>query len=331
MNVDAVVESLGVQNTWQRKSLAERIRLAHPDWVSIQFVPYAYANHGLVGARTLPWSSLRGRLGTHIMFHELWIGAHHGASFRERVTGRLQRMGIQNLYHVLSPDVVHCSNRLYSDMLSRVGIYNKILPLVGNIPVQSSVGDPYEEVVSGFTPGLRRSSWTVVALFGAIHRSDNLLSTLRWLQHLCNRNSKQLLVVSLGNCPTAAQIFAELMPQLPAAGRPTFLVKGHLEAAALSAWMRFADCALATTPMNIIEKSGSAIAFAEHGVPVIVTDRGSRVRGHPVTNDVHSTRFWLFGDRHLEDFCHLPPRRVPESRLQEVANQLLTDLKLSLV
>ena len=42
--------------------MVERVRMAEPDWVSLQFVPYAYAHRGLVGRSTLPWEKLRGRM-----------------------------------------------------------------------------------------------------------------------------------------------------------------------------------------------------------------------------------------------------------------------------
>jgi hypothetical protein len=326
LNVDAVVECLGAPNSLSRACLAERVRHARPDWVSFQFVPYAYAHRGWVGRRTLPWKALRGRLGTHLMFHEIWIGAHQGAPFRDRAMGALQRMGIQNLMRELRPDRVHCGNRLYSAMLLRAGLSSRLLPLFGNIPVRIKAPDPYEEVLAELVPGRTRSGWVVAALFGTIHPSEHLLPALRWLQEYCMRQGLQLLVVSLGHCPTAQKIFAALAPQLPPEGRPIFLVKGRMDSAALSPWIRWADCGLATTPFNIIEKSGSALAFAEHGVPVIVMDAGADVRGVALPKHDLAPDFWLFGDQQLEALNGLPPRREPQPRLEQVAKQFLSDL-----
>ena len=326
LNVEAVVECLGAPNTSTRASLVGRVRQSKPDWVSFQFVPYAYAHRGWVGRRTLPWEALRGRLGTHLMFHEIWIGAHQGASLRDRAMGALQRRGIQNLMCQLRPDKVHCSNRLYSAMLLRAGIPNQLLPLFGNIPVSTAVLDPYEQFLSGLVPGPPRSGWVVAALFGCIYESEHLLPALRWLQECCLRQGQRLLVVSLGHSPTAETTFARLAAQLPAEGRATFLVKGRMDSAALSPWIRWADCGLATTPFNIIEKSSSAVAFAEHGVPVIVTDAGAAVRGLALPRQDLAPEFWLFGEKRLEDLHGLPPRREPQPRLDRVAKQLLVEL-----
>jgi hypothetical protein len=326
LNVEAVVECLGTPNTSMRASLVGRVRQSKPDWVSFQFVPYAYAHRGWVGRRTLPWEALRGRLGTHLMFHEIWIGAHQGASLRDQAMGALQRRGVQNLMRELRPDKVHCSNRLYSALLLRAGIPNRLLPLFGNIPITTAALDPYEQVLAGLVPGRLRSGWVVAALFGSIYPSEHLLSALRWLQECSLRQGQRLLVFSLGHSPTAEKTFAGLAPQLPVEGRAAFLVKGRMDPAALSPWIRYADCALATTPFNIIEKSGSAVAFVEHGVPVIVMDAGADVRGLALTRHDLFPDFWLFGDKRLEDLKGLPPRRDPQPRLEQVAQQFLSDL-----
>jgi hypothetical protein len=326
LNVDAVVECLGPPKSTLRACLADRVRASEPDWVSLQFVPYAYAHRGWVGRRTLPWQALRGRLGTHVMFHEIWIGAHQGAPLRDRAIGALQRRGIQNFMRELRPDRVHCGNLLYSAMLLRAGLPNRLLPLFGNIPVCISEHDPYEDFLSGVAPDSTRSGWVVAALFGSIYSSENLLPALRWLHASCLRQGQRLLVVSLGHCPTAESTFAALAPQLPVEGRPTFLVKGRLDSTALSAWIRWADCGLATTPFNIIEKSGSAVAFAEHGVPVIVMDEGADVRGVAFPRQDLAPEFWLFGDQRLEALHGLPARRDPQPRLAQVAKQFLADL-----
>ena len=325
-SIDSAVECIGSPNSSLRSSLVARLNEFRPDWVSFQFVPYAYAERGLVGRDTFPWQQLRGRIGTHLMFHELWIGAHKGASLRDRAIGALQRKGIQNVVRELQPNVVHCTNRLYSAMLHRVGIQNNVLPLCGAIPVLPVGPDPYEEVLVSLHHGRRRSGWIVAALFGSIYPSENLLPALQWLQDRCLRQGKRLLLVSLGKCPSAESTFQALAAGFSDAAKPAFFVKGRLNAAALSSWIRSADCALATTPFNIIDKSSSAVAFAEHGVPVLVIDAGADVRGASLPRQDLAPEFWLYGDQRLDALNGLPPRRDPQPRLDQVAKQFLADL-----
>jgi len=281
-----------------------------------------------VGARTLPWHALRGRTGTHVMFHELWIGFYQDASLRARVIGALQRRGIQRLIRNLHPDRVHCGNPLYSAMLHQAGIANCLLPLFSNIPVCAHTCDPYEVLLATVNPSRSRSGWVVAALFGSIYPTVNLLAALHWLQDLCLRNGQRLLLVSLGYSSTAEATFAQLAQQLPAEGKPIFLVKGRLDSACLSSWIYSADCGLATTPFNIIQKSGSAIAFAEHGVPVIVMDAGADVKGVALPERDLAPEFWLFGEKRLAALNGLPPRRDPQPRLEGVAKQFLEDLQI---
>ncbi len=325
-NVESVVECLGPPGSSLRSSLVARLNEFQPDWVSLQFVPYSYAERGLVGPDTLPWQQLRGRIGTHLMFHELWIGAHKGASLRDRAMGALQRRGIQNVVRELRPGVVHSTNRLYSAMLQRVGIQNNVLPLCGAIPVTSVGPDPYDELLASIHHGSRRSGWIVAAMFGSIYTSENLLPALQWLQDRCLRQGKRLLLVSLGKCPSAESTFQSLAAGFSDATKPHFFVKGRLNASALSSWIRCADCALATTPFNIIDKSSSAVSFVEHGVPVIVMDAGADVRGLAFPRQDLAPEFWLFGDKRLEDFHGVPPRREPQPRVVRVAKQFLVDL-----
>jgi hypothetical protein len=303
------------------------VKAFNPDWSSFQFVPYAYASRGLVTPLTLPWKRLKGRVGTHFMFHEIWTGAHYGATLRERMVGFLQRRGIQAVVRAVRPQVVHSSNLLYSAMLRGAGIENSVLPLFGNIPIILSGFDPYDEVVSGLCPGSRRQDWTVAAFFGSIYPSEKILLALTWLQNLCQRQQRRLLVVSLGHCPSAESSFGTWARTLPASGRPHFLVKGPLESDVLSGWIGAADCGLATTPLNIIEKSGSAVAFAEHGIPVIVMDAGAPVRGLSLSQTDLAPDFWLFGDERLLQMEDLQPRRAPRSRLDQVARQFMKDLE----
>jgi hypothetical protein len=328
LNVDAFVESIGPTHSPARKYLSNRLKYYNADWLSFQFVPYAYASRGLVRRSTLPWDVLRGRLGTHIMFHEIWIGAHQGAPLRHRIVGALQRRGIVNIMQELRPDISHCSNRLYSSMLHQARIKNQILPLFGNIPLCFSTQDPYEQILKALLPGAARSDWVVAAFFGTIHPSKDLLPAIKWLQAACQCRGKRLLVVSLGHCPSAKSTFSTLSYQLPTNNKPLFNIQGKLDSIILSSWLRFADFALATTPFNLIEKSGSAIAFAEHGVPVIVIDKGADVRGSVFKQQDLAPDYWLFGDSRLDNPLGLPLRREPKRRLEQVARQFLMDLQV---
>ncbi|MCP9929770.1 glycosyltransferase [Cyanobium sp. AMD-g] len=324
--IEASVQSLGAPDSSLRASLAERVQQNNPDWVSLQFVPYAYANRGLVRSSTLPWRKLRGHLGTHIMFHEPWIGAHVGASLRERAVGLLQREGIKRAMRELQPNLVNSTNPLYCSMLFQSGIPSTRLPLFGNIPIQPETSDPYSELITTFTRDMSRSDWVVAAFFGRIHPSTNLLAAVRRLHSKFRFQAKRLLMVSLGHCPSAVSTFKTLAHHFPHDDAPHFLVQGMMEPAALSSWMRYSDCALSTTPFIVIEKSSSAVSFVEHGVPVIVIDAGAPVRGVSLSNQDLAPDYWLFGDKRLDSYEILPPRREPQPRIGLIGHRFMTTL-----
>ncbi|QPN69522.1 glycosyltransferase [Synechococcus sp. CBW1108] len=327
-NINVFFHKLGPSYSNSHSDFAERLRQAKPDWVSLHFVPYAYAHRGFVGKRTLPWRDLRGRLGTHILFHEIWIGAHRGAPWRQRATGLIQRLGIQQAMQELRPDVVHCTNPLYSAMLNRAGIANKILPLFGAIPIINNGHDPYSRLFTSLVAGSKKSEWVVAAMFGSIYPSQNLLRALSWLNDRCCSQAKRLLLVSLGNSPTASSTFEALAAGFSERRTPFFHTTGKLDTSTLSSWILGADCGFSTTPFNIIEKSSSAIAFVEHGIPVIVMDPGSAIADLPFQQLDLAPEFWLFGDKRLEELDLLPPRREPFPRRDFVVDKLLNDLKI---
>ena len=325
--VDVTHVAFSPSSSTGESHILELIEHIQPDWVSLHFVPYAYAKRGLVGRHTLPWSKLRGRTGTHIFFHEIWIGVHVGASWRHRMMGSLQRRGIKQAMQLYRPDIVHCTNSLYSALLHDVGIANHIMPLFGAIPSTGSIIDPYAALAHSFLPKAKRCDWIVATLFGAIHNSAKLLDGLQWLHRKSRGIGKRLMVVSIGYSPHAPYIFKSLSSSFPAPSKPFFHVQGKISSSSLSSWISSSDCGLSTTPYNIIEKSSSAVAFAEHGIPVIVVDAGAPVRGIDIAQVDLAPDFWLLGDQRLEAFSLLPPRRPPKSRMDSVVNQFLSDLK----
>lgn len=325
LGLDARVECFGIEGSATRATLVDRVLSHRADWISHQFVPYSLSPRGFVGPHTLPWRQLRGTVGTHFMFHEIWIGGSQGASFRDRLIGSTQRRGIRKILPLLQPNRVHCSNPLYQAMLSRVGIQARVLPLFGSVPIASNPNDPYFFLIEGFAPLSSRDNWLVLAFFGNLYPCANLTAAISWLHSLSARQGKSLLVVSLGHSSAAHSTFEQLSSHHNASNIK-FFIKGPIDTSSLSPWLQCADLAFSTTPYNIIQKSSSAVAFAEHGVPVVVVDPGTPIRSLPFTPSDLSPDYWLFGDPRLNPPNCLPPHRPPMARLPHVAAQLLADL-----
>jgi hypothetical protein len=50
-----------------------------------------------------------------------------------------------------------------------------------------------------------------------------------------------------------------------------FLDKGELPTVLISSYLQSADFGIATSPLSLIQKSGSVAAMLEHGLPVVVS------------------------------------------------------------
>jgi hypothetical protein len=325
-SIDSSVFAIDKHKDPNHKKLIDFIQYFKPDWTSLQFVSYAYAKRGLITPFSLPWQKIKGRVGTHILFHETWNGAHVGASLKQRIIGLLQRFGIQYVVFRMKPNIVHTTNPLYVAMLGYLGISSTMLPLFSNIPISTSDLNPYEPLLARLVSGSTSKNWLIAALFGSIHPSSNLLYAISWLHSVSSRDSKHLLVVSLGKAAGASSIFENLANSLSSTSDVFFHVVGKLDASDLSLWIKNADCCLCTTPHNIIQKSGSAKAFLEHGVPIIAMDHGSSVRCVSYKSLDLTPDIWLFGDPRLVSSHSLPPRKAPSSCIDEVALQFLADL-----
>ena len=81
----------------EQQTLQELCTEFSPDWISLQFVPYAFHPKGI------PWSlgrllkTLAPKARLHIMFHETWTGPHLSASLRDKAYGLLQRVTLKHL------------------------------------------------------------------------------------------------------------------------------------------------------------------------------------------------------------------------------------------
>jgi hypothetical protein len=131
-----------------------------PDWISLQYVPYAFQSKGFPFGlynclrEVLPLAQLE------IMAHELWINPK--SSIKNWFISSAQRYLTLSLFRRLHPRVLHTSNHYYQKLLSASGFTTEQLPLFSNIPYAPAA----------CLPKLTKSSWTFV-IFGSIHRDWN--------------------------------------------------------------------------------------------------------------------------------------------------------------
>src|SRR3954469_6754207 len=89
-----------------------------PDWVSLQFVPFAFNRKGVIAAEGQWLARLLGRHRLQIMLHELWVEPLPGrVALRRRILRAAQRSFILRLLKHAKPALLHTSNAAYQALL----------------------------------------------------------------------------------------------------------------------------------------------------------------------------------------------------------------------
>jgi glycosyltransferase involved in cell wall biosynthesis len=296
----------------ERFSAAQKfIEAFSPEWISIQFVPYAFHPKGLPFGLVGYLRSLSNGRKIHFMFHELWVGLYGEVSFKNKIVGKLQKLIIRNLLSSLRPNFVTTTIPIYKQNL--LNERKEILPLFSNIPV----------IVDFETFQKSTNDITVTAIhFGSF--SGNLKEFRDQLIHLksiSEISKRKLNLVVMGEGGPfklqALNIAYELL------GREQVSDLGKLSFEDVSKNMLKADIGISRADYVMFGKSGSTIAMLEHGLPVIL--RGKR----PVNSSYEKIE--EFEDQLIfssDEIKLLPRKRLPISQLEKVSLTLTKNFAL---
>lgn len=269
-------EVLPVRRQTLAESLADDGRAARawldefaPEWTSLHFVPYAFDPRGLFGGRVpLLAQVLAAGARRHVFFHEIWIAFAHGAPWKERAVGFLQRRALARLLQEVAPAVVQTSNACYRHALGTLGCTASELPMFGSVPLRSGVAPAQWP---GVAPGA-----LVCGTFGTLHPNWEHEPFLTDFAQLAAARGRRAVLVAAGELRHGAPLFAQLAARWR--GRVDCLALGAQSSAQLAeAFARF-DFAVTASPATIVGKSSSAAALREHGLRVVVTNAGQPPR-----------------------------------------------------
>jgi hypothetical protein len=300
----------------RHRSAAEFVAAHRPDWVSLQFVAYAFAADGVVFRWVPRLAALLAGRRVHVMFHEIWIGASTEYGPKDRLIGTVQRLAIRRLARRLRPSAVHTSNAAYQRLLAGIGVRAERLPLPGNIPIA-----PSGSAIPGW-PAFDRAKCWVGGVFGTIHPRWQAEPWLEESASLAAGAGRRLVLVQMGEAgPAGASTWARL------AGTYRDRVECHAlgprEPQEISRLLAQLDFGVATSPWALIEKSGATAAFLDHGVPVLVPRDDWRLRdGFTPAPAGHCLLFRSAATL----FRHLPANPTPRDRTPGIARHLIHDL-----
>lgn len=313
----------------------ERVALARewvdgfgPDWVSLQFVPFAFHLKGLCFGLGKKISAIAPDAKWHIMFHELWLGLGENASWKHRLWGMLQRSIIRELMTRLKPCVVHTQAEPYQKVLECEGITAGLLPLFSNVPLVA--GNGWKEILEPLTVETTgqvsaREEFYLAGVFSAVHPEWNVEDAVNLISPLIQRTNKRLALVFFGRSGLSSTTFDRMKAALRT--QAVIVVVGEQSVANISKILQTLDLGLATSPRQLIQKSSSIAAMLEHGLPVLVTRNDWRLRGEKAQPTDRLAR--LLSPKLFAELGTLPTRDIihmQECGVRLVANKLLQKL-----
>jgi len=290
----------------------ETLEEFNPDWTSLQFVCYGFDPKGFIRDRVEGLARLLSSRPAHMMFHEVWAGLKRGAAWKERLAGAIQRKSVLDLVRRIRPRLVTTTNAVYRAVLRKCGMEAEEYPLFGNVDVTT----PIPLLQGG------EARWRF-GFFGTIQLEwspEPLFSRIAEAARRCGRRPSMLWLGRPGRGERLwNKISRDYTPEM------SFLPVGPQPAACISALLNTLDVGISTMPLELIMKSGTAVAMFEHGLPVVVSRR-EPFRGIDVAEPEEPLICRLdatFTDRLAAGLPHGPRG----SRLPEAAARMSRDLE----
>ncbi len=237
------------------------ITLFDPDFLSLQFVPFAFQIKGLPCGLGNYLQMIAGQKKWHIMFHELWVGMEKGAPGKEIIWGYIQRRIILSLIEKLQPALIHTQSSLYKAQLKQLGVDAMLLPLFSNIPIVES----NLVYLAKKKDGEHKRKTISLALFGGLHPGAPIRQFAQEVKTYSNKTGIVVSLLILGRGGKEQKYWKQ---EWEKQGMPIDLM-GEQPPEEISKALCRASYGITTTVFEKVEKSGSVAAMLEHDLNVI--------------------------------------------------------------
>lgn len=221
--------------------------------LSWQMAPYGFHPRGLLATQGA-W--LRRQMGPtaclQLFVHEIWLGAKRESPLRERLVGISQYQSWRRLLKVAEPAQIDTQATPYQHLLQRLsGKPVGLVPLCGNVPV---IPQPRRSPEAPFRAGF----------FGTLHEPWDETWLFDQLRAIGQQVGKPVEVMTAGRMGLDGERrWARWREQPPQGLR--FVRWPGSEPTSISAYLWQLDLGLTTTPLALLEKSGTVAAMREHG------------------------------------------------------------------
>ena len=246
----------------QKTTYRERFKLSQglvddlqPNWVSLQYVPYSFHPKGLPFWLPRFLKKLKGNHQWHIMFHEVLTP---GSNFFSKIIRLTQILLTKKMSNITRVSLINTSITPYSELLYKLGINSRILPLFSNIPISNS-----------FSNHKINSEIITIGLFSKFKLNDPIRNTLMEIFSLVKKEGFKLKFLLIGGSIIDCNNF-EHFCRLNYIDKLEVEKTGFLNEEEVSLKIRECDIGLSPVKSSILGKSGSALAFVEHGVKLVL-------------------------------------------------------------
>jgi len=232
-----------------------------PNWVTIQFVPYAFHSKGLPFSSIYYFKKLIKKRHVHVMFHEMWVSKEKKLGLT--LVSVLQKFLIKRLLYAVRPLVIHTHLPSYYFHLQKFGYQPKVLPLFSNIHVVNKKQINAES-------GIFR-----IGFFSQVKNSQPINSFLCSVGQQVIQKRMKLEVLLVGGNKNKMCEFANSIRKLEIC-KNNVICTDFLPAEQLSIILQSCTLGITSVPRHALGKSGSVAAFLAHGIPVAAPN----VEGH---------------------------------------------------
>ena len=241
-----------------------------PDWISLQYVGFSYERYGLPLEMPFYLRDMARNSKLQITLHELWCGMDEFSKWTEQVLGFAQKLFLKSLITIVKPDLIFTSIEFYKDELSALGIKSIVAPVFGNIPLYEFAPDDtwnkytYESGLQLITKNLK--DWLVITFFGTVYPCPGLDNLLNSTLEAAKKENQSLAVISIGN-----NRLNNVEETIKLFRNTKYFSLGILPAEIINRIFDLTTFGVLTSPANRLNKSGSAIAMLERGIPILIS------------------------------------------------------------
>ena len=297
-------------------SLTSVCRRFQPDFLSLQYVPYAFNQKGLPFWLCLIPFLMQYPCKFQFMMHELWVPTSKNIS--RIILHIFTKFCTLLILRLFKPMIIHTSNLYYQKLLQRCGFKSSLLPIFSNIQIFNSTSNSNSSKIFPSTQfnflffGSIRPDWPCQLFIRSIERA------------LHSSNFQNITLTSIGNLGAYGdELWSDLSKKK--FKNISFTKIGYVDDEEINYFMSVSHAGVCVTPVHLLGKSGVAAAFFSFGLPTLTyRNRFSSIiqssDSHPYVFCIEDDLTALFKNPYLY-------RRPPYDNLQSISHKFISDLQ----